>query len=228
MKKLLVPFVLAAFPFLSQNVGAQTHYDANISVGVKAGTEFSRVFFNPSVNQKLPFGATAGVTFRYIEENHFGLIAELDFTQRGWEEDFQGAPYRYRRTLNYIQIPVLAHIYFGRRGRFFINAGPEIGFMISESTSANFNVEEMSQLPGFPLRNRTNEQMTMPVKNKVDYGISGGLGGEFNITHNHSVSLEGRFYFGLGNIFSSRRTDIFSSSNSMAVSLTANYWFRVK
>ena len=100
--------------------------------------------------------------------------------------------------------------------------------MISESTSANFNVDEMSQLPGFPLRNRTNEQMTMPVKNKVDYGISGGLGGEFNITHNHSVSLEGRFYFGLGNIFSSRRTDIFSSSNSMAVSLTANYWFRVK
>lgn len=207
---------------------AQTHYDANLTVGVHAGADVSRVFFNPSVRQKLPFGATAGFSFRYVEENHFGLIAELNFAQRGWEENFEEAPYSYRRTLNYIQIPVLAHIYFGRRGRFFFNAGPEIGFLIGESTSANFDPKDMATLPGFPNTNRMNEQMLMRAQNHVDYGISAGLGGEFNVTERHAVSLEARFYYGLGNIFKSARTDVFAGSNSMAVSLTVGYLFRLK
>lgn len=207
---------------------AQTHYDANLTVGVHAGAEVSRVFFNPSVQQKLPFGATAGVSCRYIEENHFGLIAELNFAQRGWEENFEEAPYHYRRTLNYIQIPVLAHIYFGRRGRFFFNAGPEIGFLIAESTSANFDPKDMATLPNFPNTNRMNEQMLMKAQNHVDYGISAGLGGEFNVTEKHAVSVEARFYYGLGNIFKSARTDVFAGSNSMSVSLTLGYLFRLK
>ena len=209
-------------------VCAQTHYKANIAVGAKAGVDMSRMFFNPSVNQKMPFGVTAGLTFRYIEENHFGIIGELNFTQRGWEESFDTPQYSYRRTLNYLQIPVLAHIYFGRRGRFFFNAGPEIGFMIGESTSANFDPSEMETLPDFPNTNRTNTQMTMKVQNKVDYGISAGIGGEFSITDKHAVSLEARFYYGLGNIFKSRRIDAFNASNSMSVSMTVGYNFRIK
>lgn len=217
---------LAACVYCGDGV-AQTHYEGNVQIGVRGGTEFSKVLFRPSVHQKLPFGAVAGATFRYIEENHFGIIAEFDFAQRGWEEDLPDSPYHYRRTLNYLQIPVLAHIYFGRRGKFFINAGPEVGFMIKESTSANFDPAKIDDLADFPSR-RTNEQMTMPVRHKVDYGISAGMGGEFNITPKHSLSLEARFYFGLGNIFSARRIDTFSASNSMSVSLTANYWLRVR
>lgn len=220
--------VAAAVTFASMPVCAQTHYKANIAVGAKAGVDMSRMFFNPSVNQKMPFGVTAGLTFRYIEENHFGIIGELNFTQRGWEESFDTPQYSYRRTLNYLQIPVLAHIYFGRRGRFFFNAGPEIGFMIGESTSANFDPSEMETLPDFPNTNRTNTQMTMKVQNKVDYGISAGIGGEFNVTDKHAISLEARFYYGLGNIFKSRRIDTFNASNSMSVSMTVGYNFRIK
>lgn len=220
--------IVAAVALAAMPVCAQTHYRANISVGAKAGVDMSRMFFNPSVNQKMPLGVTAGLTFRYIEENHFGIIGELNFTQRGWEESFDTPQYSYRRTLNYLQIPVLAHIYFGRRGRFFFNAGPEIGFMIGESTSANFDPAEMETLPDFPNTNRTNTQMTMKVQNKVDYGISAGIGGEFNVTDKHAISLEARFYYGLGNIFKSRRIDTFNASNSMSVSMTVGYNFRIK
>lgn len=228
-RKLTAVLLLALAGLCGHNseASAQTHYEGNVQVGVRGGTEFSKVFFRPSVHQKLPFGAVAGVTFRYIEENHFGIIAEVNYEQRGWEEDFEDAPYHYRRTLNYIQIPVLAHIYFGRRGKFFINAGPEVGFMLKETTSANFNPAEIDNLSDFPMR-RTNEQMVTPVKHKVDYGISAGMGGEFNINAKNSLSLEARFYFGLGNIFSTRRIDTFSASNSMSLSITANYWFRLK
>lgn len=88
----------------SLEAGAQTHYSSNISFGARGGVDMSRVFFSPSVRQGFQPGMNLGVMFRYIEENHFGLIAEVDFVQRGWNEDFEETPYHYSATLNYIQI----------------------------------------------------------------------------------------------------------------------------
>ena len=226
MRRILLPILWILFGILTAS--AQTHYKSNITFGVKGGADMSRVFFNPSVKQTFNFGGTAGVMFRYVEESHFGLIAELNFVQRGWKENFEGAPYDYSRTLNYVELPVMAHIYFGRRGKFFFNAGPEVSYMFKETTSCNFNVSEMATLPEFPNTNRTNTQMTMPVKNKFDYGIAAGLGGEFNINRRHSLCLELRFYYGLGNIFGAKRTDVFNASNQMSLSATIGYWFRTK
>lgn len=206
----------------------QTHYSGNVSLGVRGGADMSQVMFHPSVSQKFKVGATAGFTFRYIEENHFGIIAELDFTQRGWTEDFEDAPFSYSRTLNYIEIPVMTHIYFGRRGRFFFNAGPVVGYMLGDSMKSNFNPYDWKHEPGFPDRNRTNDQIDMQISNRFDYGICAGLGGEFNINRKNSLSLEARFYYGLGNIMPSKRADVFSASNSMTISLAVGYWFRIK
>lgn len=221
------PLLLVMY-LICPDAGAQTHYRSNVSVGIKGGADISRVFFNPSVRQQFLPGVVTGLMFRYIEENHFGIIAECNVEQRGWKEDFEDAPYNYSRTITYLQIPVLAHIYFGRRGRFFFNAGPEIGFCIGENTKCNFDPVQMATLPGFPSRNRTNDQMTMPVRNKIDYGISAGLGGEFSMARRHALNLEVRFYFGLGNIFSSKRQDVFNASNSMSLMATVGYWLRVK
>ena len=46
---------------------SQTHYEGTIAVGGKAGATLSRVNFNPSVEQSMLPGMTAGVMFRYIE-----------------------------------------------------------------------------------------------------------------------------------------------------------------
>ncbi len=222
-------FVLILFLSLSPlDLNGQTHYSSNVALGVKGGVGLSRVFFNPSVEQKFCMGFTGGVAFRYIEENHFGLIAELNFVQRGWEENFEEAPYNYKRTINYVELPVMAHIFFGRRGRFFFNAGPQIGLYLGDSAKSNFNPSDMANLPDFPLLNRMNEQMLMDVTQKVDYGISAGLGGEFNVTKRNSIFLEARFYFGLGNIFPSKRGEVYNASNQMTLSATVGYWFRIK
>lgn len=216
------------FLFLSSSLYSQTHYSSNVSIGGKMGADFSRVFFNPSVEQGFLPGFTCGFQARYIEENHFGLVGELNFSQRGWKENFEGAPYSYSRTLNYMDLGVYAHIYFGRRGKFFVNAGPQIGVFLGESTSSNFNPAEMNSLPGFPIRNRTNNQMLMSATQKLDYGISAGVGGEYNLKPKHSISVEFRFYYGLGNIFPSKRADVFNSSNQMTLAATIGYWFRIK
>ena len=222
-------FILCAIASLNcQKIEAQTHYDANIAIGAKGGMTFSEVFFNPSVKQSFLPGTTFGVMVRYVEENHFGLIGELNFTQRGWKENFEDDPFNFSRTLNYIDLCCMAHVFFGRRGRFFFNAGPLVGYYLGEKVSANFDRAEMDKIPGFPNVNRINQQMVEPITIKVDYGISAGLGGEFNINKKNSLSVECRFYFGLANIFSTRRADYFNASNQMSLSATIGYWFRVK
>lgn len=211
----------------SSDIHAQAHYNSRVSLGVKAGADISRMFFNPSVKQDFKPGAMAGLMFRYVEESHFGLIAEANFIQRGWKENFEDAPFEYSRTLDYIQIPVLAHIYFGRRGKFFINVGPEIGVRLSDKANSNFDVLQADKLPDFP-KYHSVLQYTEPVTQRVDYGICVGLGGEFSINPRNSLILEARFYYGLGNLFGSSRKDNFNGSNSMALEFTLGYWLRIK
>lgn len=225
MRKLFViSFMLMGFALAF----SQTHYASNVAIGAHGGIDVSRVFFSPSVKQGWPVFPTLGAGIRYIEENHFGLIAEVNWVRRGWSENFEGLPFSYRKDLDYIEIPVFAHIYFGRRARFFLNAGPQIAFRIGESTKANFNPFDTSSIPDFPNTGRRNDQLTEKITQKVDYGIAAGLGCEYNINPKNSVSLEARYYFGLGNIFSSKRQDTFRASNMMYISVSAGYWFRIK
>lgn len=211
------------------SINAQTLYDSRISIGGKAGMTMSRVMFSPTVPQKMLSGGMLGVVFRYSEEKNFGLLAELNVVQRGWKEDFKETPFQYTRNLTYVQIPIMTHISFGSsKFKGFFNAGPEIGFMIGESSSSNFDVNNIENIEGFPNINRHNEQLTLPIKNKIDYGISVGAGMEFIAKRKHSFLLEGRCFYGLGNAFGSRKRDAFSASTGLSVMITLGYLYRLK
>lgn len=205
---------------------AQSHYPSRIFVGAHGGADFSRVSFTPSVTQSFLVGGNAGLNFRYIEEKHFGFIVEANWEQRGWKEDFEDKPYSYSRSVDFIQIPVLAHIYFGNRGKFFINAGPSVSFMIGERTRANFDYDNVSSNPDFDTH--ITYQYALPADRKVDYGISGGIGGEFSVDTRNSLYIDARFYFGLGDLVKSGRTEPVRGSNPMTISLSLGYWFRIK
>lgn len=205
---------------------AQTHYEAQMSLGVHGGVNLSQVMFSPSIRQKFLPGANAGINFRYTEEKHFGFIVEANLEQRGWAENFDGEPFSYSRTINYVQIPFMSHIYFGRRHKFFINLGPSVSFKIGGSVKSNFDYANVGSIPDFPVH--TSQQYGYPTKGTVDFGISGGLGGEIGLTRRHSIYLEARYYFGIANVLPAGRTDHFKSSNPMALSITLGYWFRIK
>lgn len=222
--KTLALTAIAAF-----SLHAQTHYESNFTIGAKGGATLSMASFSPTVPQSMLKGIILGATFRYVEERNFGVIAEVNLEQRGWQEDFENAPYNYSRTLTYIQVPLLTHIYFGStRFHGFFNAGPEFAYMIGESTSANFDVNNFADLPDFPKVNRSTEQFAMPIKNKFDYGISVGAGAEYFLRRNHSISIEGRFYFGLGNMFGASKSDVFAASRGMSLQISLGYNFRLK
>ena len=198
-------------------------------MGGKGGLTLSRVNFNPTVQQSMLPGMTAGVMFRYIEEKNFGLIAELNIAQRGWKEAYDDADYSYSHHFTYLELPILTHIFFGNRHvKGFFNLGPELNVMIADGISSNFDYHNAGSMDYFIEDARHIEQMSMKVKSRLDYGICAGAGMEVNLNTKHSLLLEGRFYYGLTDVFSSHKTDVFSSSNSMTISVTLGYFYRLK
>lgn len=212
--------ILAAF--------GETHYEPRISIGGRAGMSMGQMSFSPSVKQNWNRGTTGAVTFRYTEEKLFGLIAEVGWVQRGWKENFEEHPFSYSRTLTYIDIPLLTHIYFGsRRFKAFINLGPQVSILLNSSIKADFDYADPAKVEGFP-KNRQTEQLWADVKNKFDYGICASVGCEFFVQPRHSVLLEARYYYGLGNIFPAAKADTFSASRNMSIEVSLGYFFRLK
>lgn len=157
----------------------------------------------------------------------------------GWKEDIldvndqpvinstTGLPEEYQRTINYIQVPVMAHLAWGRERKgvaFFVNLGPQFGYCLSETTKTNFNFSDRN------MADRVNPvcaQDTMAIENKFDYGIAAGAGLEFSIPRVGHFLLEGRYYYGLGNIYGDSKRDYFGSSNFNNISVKLTYLFDI-
>jgi len=219
------------------------------SVGVNGGAVLSNVGFTPEVSQGLHLGPTGGLSFRYTTEKYFSTIcslqAEVNYSSIGWKEDIidindkkvinatTGKAEEYSRTINYVQVPLFAHLAWGREEKgfnFFLNLGPQFGFMVSESASANFNLDdEIAAIDaGTSERSNTNiVQDTLSVKNKVDYGIAGGVGMECSVPKVGHFLLEARYYYGLGNIFGASKKDYFGKSNYGNIVIKASYLFDI-
>lgn len=229
MRKIAAIF-LALMMALWLPAAAQRKYSPDLAVGGKAGATLSMMSFSPKVTQGLLPGFMAGVTMRYTEEKLFGLIVELNLEQRGWSEKYDpGYDFHYTRTLTYLQLPLLTHIRFGsERVKAFVNIGPEIGFMLGSSVNANFDWKNLSAVPGYPGGYRTSQQLAMEISNRFDYGISAGIGMELILRKRHSLMLEGRYYYGLGNIFPASKKDYFSASRGMSIEISAAYLFRIR
>lgn len=221
----------------------------DLAVGVNGGYVMSNITFDPSVSQGWHGGITGGLSARYTSEKYFSTIcsiaAEINYAKIGWKEDIRdindqpvidpssGLAQEYSRTINYIQIPVFAHLAWGREERgfnFFFNAGPQVGFYLSESTSANFNVNDEIARIHEGTSNRSNqiiEQDTMAVENKIDYGIAAGIGVEYSHPKVGHLLLEARYYYGLGDIYGSSKRDFFGTSRFGNIIIKAAYLFDI-
>ena len=242
IKKILRSLALLAMLLLPAVAAAQIGEHRNVlSLGVNGGYVMSNVGFTPKVNQKMYGGMTGGISFRYVCEKYFKTIcsvqAEVNYAKIGWKEDLltqldqpvinpqTGAPEEYSRTINYIQIPVFAYLAWGREQQglqFFFQAGPQVGIYLSESTESSY---DLSQPNVADRANQTIAQETMPVENKFDYGIAAGLGIEYSHRRLGHLQLEGRYYYGLGNIYGDSKKDYFGKSNFGNIVVKLTYLF---
>ena len=201
----------------------------NFAVGFNGGININSVSFSPTVRQKSLMGINGGLTARYISEKYFSMIcgiqAEVNYSQRGWKEIIEdGTEDTYHRAMNYLEVPLLAHLAFGKdRGngvRFVLNLGPQIGFLINEKEykSAAWHPEDRPY--------GVNVQYDKAAENKFDYGIIGGGGVEIRTGIGHFVA-EARYYFGLSDFFNSTKKDYFSRSAHSYITAKLTYLFDI-
>lgn len=221
-------------------------YRNDLAVGVSAGYMLSSVGFVPEVPQKQLGGMTGGVTFRYTCEKYFksvcAIVAEVNLVQTGWKENImdmdnqpvyyvndkeKANPLSYERHMKYVQVPIMARLGWGRERKGlqgFIQLGPQIGFFLDESTTSNLQ-------PGIgKLTERSSKieaQDTMAVQKKFDYGIAVGGGIEFSHPKVGHFILEGRYYYGLGDIYKNSKSDFFGRSNFGQIVIKATYLFDI-
>ena len=210
----------------------------NIAIGFNGGVNMNSVGFDPTIKQNLYIGPTMGATLRITSEKYFktlcSLQIELNYSQLGWNENVMNSesielPDTYKRRLDYIQLPFLARMAWGyekKGAMFYVLAGPQLGYCFKESSSKSSIWTTNAE--GYPDRpNNMYAQYDMKIDNKIDYGISAGLGLEVNTKIGHFM-IDGRYYYGLSDIFNNGKKDVFSRSNNGTIIAKFTYLIDIR
>lgn len=198
-------------------------------------------------------GLTVRYTCEKYFSSICAVVAEVNYAQIGWQErilDYNDNPVplhtdetqtlHYARKMTYVQVPFFARLGWGRERRgvqFFFQIGPQFGVFVNDKAETNFDVRQPEFNPGSseepnPLYKYRSARIshvvaqdTMAVENKFDYGIAGGLGLEFSHPKVGHFLIEGRYYYGLGNLYGSTKRDYFARSNFGNIVIKFTYLF---
>lgn len=202
-----------------------------LAIGFNAGMNMSKVDFSPRIKQTNQQGAAFGITARYMCEKYFkmmcGIQVELNYSQRGWNELIEdGSMNTYNRVMNYVEVPLLAHLAFGKDSRtrgmkFFLNLGPQFAYFISDKENMGGEEWNTSMRP-----NGVIYQYGKEVENKLDYGIVAGGGLELSTGIGHFL-VEGRYYYGLGDFYHNTKKDEFGRSGHSYIGIRLTYLYDI-
>lgn len=237
MKRLL--FILAVLLVGLASSAQRKLEKEEFYLGAQGGYMASMVNFSPVVGQMAKhsfFGPTAGLVFRYAGHKACALQLEVNYMQRGWQEcrlmEVENATgdrvvaevTGYSRQLDYVEVPMLFHLYFGRKFRGFLNLGPQIGYLVHESQK---NVpDEFANAWEDNLPSKTAHQYARAEK-PFDWGLAGGLGMYYRSKYAGVYQIEARFNYSLGGVFRSTQMDYFSMCSPMNLSLTFAYMWQL-
>ena len=227
--------IIALLSFLCLSAGIPVHAQLqdprhNLAIGINGGVNLSSVSFEPSIKEKTFLTPSFGVTIRYISERYLkmfcGIQAEINYSQRGWKENIDdGTGDTYQRSMNYVEVPLMAHLAFGKDkgygARFVLNLGPQIGYLLGESEKKS-EAWHPNERPSGVIW-----QYGKMAESKFDYGIVGGVGIEAR-TGIGNFLLEARYYFGLSDFYHSTKKGPFSRSAHSYIAGRLTYLFDLK
>ena len=247
MKKTYALILLCLAPILAlAQVGEHRN---QFAVGFQAGLNLNDIDFIPKVNLKKYQGFTGGLKARYTCEKYFKTICsiqmEFNYSQLGWDEDIldqndNPVPTtanpeeneKFKHSIDYFQIPILAHLAWGKEKQglnFFFNAGPVLGFCFKDKCETNFTPETANfERRGYQDEQEVDKLTKQLIEKKnsphsFDFGIAAGLGLELHIKPIGRFQIEGRYYYGLGNLYGDSKLDCFSRSAHQTIILRGAY-----
>lgn len=174
-------------------------------------------------SSKLAFSAS--LFLQYKLNDHFSLRIEPGYSKKGYNTSYDstfyenGYPTRIlidfpiTANFNYLTMPILVRASIGKKIKYFINAGPCIGFLLSQNTIYNYGVVDYEK----PKYNTINNYKTL------DLGITSGLGMSIPMKNIFSFSLEFRNNIGLMNISNSSN----STDKTLSFCLLAGFSYRI-
>lgn len=216
--------VLIILFFLSATVSiAQVDFNKALYIGAKGGITESQVRFYPNIPQEFLMGNTGGLFFRMISEPHIGIQVEVNYIQKGWQEKplISDPTKSYFHQLDYIDIPVMTHVNFGKKAfRIILNLGPSISFLMSDEQG----LKPSGTIPSDS--EEAQEYWGKPIDTKMDFLFVVGIGMEYHLKGGSAFSLESRVYYSLPNLFDPDNYSYKSSQNN-GVQVTMAYLFQL-
>ena len=221
MKKTLCLLLLLLSSALSLTLRAQAKWvEPELYIGAAGGATLSTVTLVPTyVDKTMLMGFTGGISLRYITEKHFGVQADLVYTQAGWADKYDyGSTTEYARRINSLELPLMLHAYFATKSdvaRFFINAGPQFGYIVSDE---EYSQDITRQYPYYGLA----------IENRFQWGVGGGVGFEFHFLKRQVIGVDGHFNYYFSDYFANDVIDDFPTSGSTQVAVRAYWMFRIR
>jgi hypothetical protein len=205
---------------------------AEIMVGIHAGLSMPNFRSNTPqtqgyISRRAPF---FGLTADFGVSSHFSICAELNYSSQGGKrnglqpltsDQVSGLPlpagmtlyanFRNETVIDYVEIPLMAKLAWGGRLRFFVQAGPYIGFrtravtqtrgtsLLYLDSAGTMPIPDPSTgqpLPAFSFDADTDNKQDIHSTNA---GITGGAGVATRLGPG-DIILDARFEVGLTNI----------------------------
>lgn len=198
--------------------------DSKFEIGIQGGQNLVTMrhtgYTQYSYTLKSAF--SAGMSIQYNMNKHFSLRVEPGFEKKGYDTNYdstfvengnitrivKGLPIT--SNFNYITIPILLRASIGKKVKYFINAGPYLGILISQNIIYNHNVLDYDK----PKYNTINNYKTL------DFGISTGIGMYIPMKNIFALSFEIRNNMGLTNISKSSNSTDKTSSIGLLIGLS--------
>ncbi|MGA0559845.1 porin family protein [Larkinella sp. VNQ87] len=134
-------------------------------------------------------GFTGGLVINYGIGNVFSIQPEILYTRRAvkFAGEDQGQTFSVQASVNAVEVPLLLKLSFGRKTRFFVNAGPYASYALDARTKVVFAGETLL------------DEKIKPEDNngRIEYGVTGGLGVSIPAGPG-SILVEGRYHYSLG------------------------------
>jgi hypothetical protein len=185
-KSVRAPFFLFFFLYLSTTYGQQ-----RFSAGPRLGLNLSNYWGNAD-GMKFKPGLTAGGFLMYSSLNHFGISADVLYSQRGTR--FNNNAIKFTQRVNYLEIPVVARYFLTLSGNFRPNVfiGPSLGIKLN---AKRVNGEILSS-GSFPLINGDNNNDF----SNLDFGATGGFQLNWGVGNRQRFLIDARYNLGLTDV----------------------------
>ncbi|WP_339698880.1 porin family protein [uncultured Marixanthomonas sp.] len=208
MKKLLLMTALAVFGLTTTNA-------QEVRLGAKAGANFASIGGDETDDLDGRTSFHIGGLVEIPISEVFSVQPELLYSSQGAkiEESFEGGTIESKTKLDYINVPIMAKFYVA--DGFSIEAGPQVGFLVS----ANAETEFSGDFGDIEIEGDGEDDISDFVSG-IDLGI--GAGASYRLTN--GVFFGARYVLGLSNINDGEGADDFKQQNNV-IQLSAGYSF---